>query len=114
MISLDKKYRTEDGHEARIYAVDGYGSHSVHGAVKTASGWEGRVWTAGGTTALRRGTGGDLVEIRPRIKREVWMNVYSNGSVVAAFSTKAEANRFSDIRIACVKITIDCQEGDGL
>jgi hypothetical protein len=32
MISMDKQYRTRDGREVRIYAVDGGGKYPIHGA----------------------------------------------------------------------------------
>lgn len=49
MISLDKKYRTKDGKEVRIYAVDGAGNRPVHGAVLYVynnKGWEAATWAS--------------------------------------------------------------------
>ena len=31
-MSMDKKYRTRDGKEVRIYAVDGCGDYPIHGS----------------------------------------------------------------------------------
>jgi hypothetical protein len=41
MIDINKKYRTRDGREVRIYATDGAECLSVHGAIKwvTGKGW---------------------------------------------------------------------------
>lgn len=39
MISKDKKYRTRDGRDVRIYAVDGGCGHTVHGAYFSRGQW---------------------------------------------------------------------------
>lgn len=39
MIDINKKYKTRDGREVRIYATDGSGGFSVHGAIKRDDGW---------------------------------------------------------------------------
>ena len=111
MISKDKQYRTRDGREVRIYATDGQGVYSVHGAIKEPYGeWRLSSWNYQGrhegNFAQR-----DLIEIRPRIKREVWLNVFNNGNIIVADTPK-----YADIthRIACVKVVIDCEEGEGL
>ena len=44
MISLDKNYRTEGGLEVRIYATDGSGPRSVHGAIFNGYDWVSQVW----------------------------------------------------------------------
>lgn len=49
MISLDKNYRTKDGKEVRLYAVDGAGNRPVHGAVLYVynnKGWEAATWAS--------------------------------------------------------------------
>lgn len=59
----------------------------------------------------------DLIEIRPRIVREAWVNVYPDGQFGSVFPTQEKARRAqSDTRpaLACVKIQIDCEEGEGL
>jgi hypothetical protein len=55
----------------------------------------------------------DLVEVKPRIKRTVWVNVYSNGFAGWLDRKTADANS-SFTRLACVKVEIDCEEGEGL
>jgi hypothetical protein len=84
MIELGKHYKTRDGREVRIYAVDGGGRFPVHGAVKLDDGtWRQEEWT------LTRSYNGekdghtlpnalDLIEVKPRIQREVWVNVYKS------------------------------------
>ena len=85
MIDINKKYRTRDGREVRIYATDGYGSYSVHGAVLTEEGWFPRCWTEQGELSHARlaHSAHDLIEVRPRHKRTVWLAVYPNGYIEA-------------------------------
>ena len=36
---MNKKYQTRDGHEVRIYAIDGGGAYTVQGAIKRGEIW---------------------------------------------------------------------------
>jgi hypothetical protein len=113
MISMDKKYRTRDGREVRIYAVDGGGVHLVHGAVKNPEGWAMCSWMQRGSEMPLEGSC-DLIEVKPRIKRTVWVNVYEDHTY-GPYSTKCNADRLAnDGRFACVKVEIDCEKGEGL
>ena len=113
VIDKNKQYRTRDGGEARIYATDGGGTHPVHGAIKLKDGWEAVAWRIDGRLGGYQQTDSDLIEVKPRIKREVWVNVYPNGT--QSFGEKRFADEHAkDHRIACVKLTIDVEEGEGL
>ena len=123
-ISIDKKYRTRDGREVRIYAVDGRGKHPVHGAYLTEDGWKAYDWAADGIAYppdglayppwYVKGNNRDLIEVKPRIKREFWMNVYPD-DWTQVYESKNVADEYATgARIACVKIVIDCEEGEGL
>jgi hypothetical protein len=116
MIELGKKYRTEGHQEVRIYAVDGNGLYPVHGAVKYGDGWSSAVWTKGGLYDYENSpTSSDLVEVKPRIQREVWVNVYHNGVDDELWFTRRTADEQAlTSRIACVKLVIDVEEGHGL
>ena len=122
MISMDKKYRTRDGREVRIYATDGAECLPVHGATKwvTGKGWELDIagwrpcsWTKNGKVVDGEEFSCDLIEVKPRIQRTVWVNVYSNGFAGWGDRETADANS-SFTRLACVKVEIDCEEGEGL
>ena len=118
MIDKSKQYRTRDGCEVRIYATDGGGTHPVHGAIKLEDGWEAVAWRFDGMLGGYQETNSDLIEVKPRIKREVWVNVYRHEDGIEfeeLWETKhaADAAR-GDACIACVKLTIDCAEGEGL
>lgn len=48
MIDINKKYRTRDGREVRIYATDGVGKLPVHGAYFIDGDWYLDQWTING------------------------------------------------------------------
>jgi len=112
-ISKDKQYRTRDGHQVRIYSTDGEIRNPVHGAILTRWGWEHHCWGKDGTKWLEKTPEHfyDLIEVKPRIKRTVWLNIYPDH--VKAWLSEHDA-ALSSKRIACVKVEIDCEEGDGL
>ncbi len=116
MISKDKQYRTRDGREVRIYATDGKDSNAVHGAVFRNGMWLITTWRADGCYAGVK-SDNDLIEVKPRIRRTVWLNVYSGLMQVYPSRERAdlEASTYlSNRRLACVKVEIDCEEGEGL
>ena len=113
MIDKNKQYRTRDGREVRIYATDGgENKNGIHGAIKWDWGWGHAVWYSHGGYLSGTGDPRDLIEVKPRIKREVWVNVYREE--VRVYSCREYADSAAGRRIACVKLTIDCEEGTGL
>lgn len=114
MISMDKQYRTRDGREVRIYAVDGIHTKNIHGAIKQKDGWAIKTWQEDGCNSFMASLPDDLIEVKPRIKREYWVNVYPD-KIGQTYNTKEGARKYDERNsIACVKITIDCEEGEGL
>jgi hypothetical protein len=112
MISIAKTYRTRDGREVRIYATDGGSDYCVHGAVKMNDGWRSCTWVSNGQVGPFENDG-YLIEVKPRIKRTVWLNMYENN--VHPHSTKEFAMYCKkDGLLACVQVEIDCEEGEGL
>jgi hypothetical protein len=109
MISKDKTYRTRDGREVRIYATDGGGDYPVHGSVKTNDGWRSRTWVSNGQVGPFENDG-DLIEVKPRIKRTVWLHVYDYA--VAVYETPI-IQQLNPPRCR-MKVEIDCEEGEGL
>ena len=114
MIDKSKTYRTRDGREVRIYATDGGGHYPVHGAIKKGDDyWDVAGWTINGAF-LPIVDSSDLIEVKPRIKMERWMNIYTS-EMSSTFPNKETANLYAGpTRVACVKVEIDCEEGDGL
>jgi hypothetical protein len=63
MIDINKKYRTRDGREVRIYATDGAYSRTLHGAVKNSEGWHCMTWKSCGSVSSLSQALSDLVEV---------------------------------------------------
>jgi hypothetical protein len=116
MISKDKTYRTRDGREVRIYATDGCIGAPVQGAIKIGNEWHLGHWTKDGIYGLYGSSQAHdygLIEVKPRIKRTVWLAVM--GDCCKCYDTEfaAQANHLMAKR-AVVKVEIDCEEGEGL
>jgi hypothetical protein len=109
VIDINKKYRTRACAEVRIYAVDGDEPRPVHGAFKSPTGWVVSCWRQDGTQ-LDFGGHYDLVEVKPRIQRTVWLALYPNEGV--GFSP--EVSMVKRDCLARYKVEIDCEEGEGL
>jgi hypothetical protein len=96
--------------------VDCGGDYPVHGAIFQDGIWVIIHWKLEGKylgDSFEHGY--DLIEVKPRIQRELWYNVYPYPNDTNIAFTKSEADlRAGESRIACVKITIDCEEGEGL
>jgi len=114
MIDINKTYRTRDGRQVRIYSTDGGGIYPIHGAIldKVLPGWFLATWDINGYSLRGNKEFADLIEVQPRIKRTVWLNIYKGEGHP---TTKEEADRqAAKTRIACIKVEIDCEEGHGL
>ena len=113
MVDPTKNYKTRLNREVRIYATDANSKFPVHGAVFWQGQWEIHKWCANGTHNDDELL--DLFEVKPRIKREIWVNVYPEMKGYSTHSSRAEADRYAaGNRIACVKVVVDCEEGEGL
>ena len=110
MISKDKTYRTRDGREVRIYATDAHPLEPVHGAFQDYSGaWNSTMWRHDGTNVYGKGET-DLIEVKPRIKRTVYLHIYDEYTTVSDTTIQKTMNKPR----SCVKVEIDCEEGEGL
>jgi hypothetical protein len=112
MIDINKKYLTRDGREVRIYATDGGGPQPVHGAISGLNFWSTANWSKNGSYTVVYGQehDNDLIEVRPRHKRTVWLHVFKNSTVCATEEAYYEITN----RIACIKVELDFEEGEGL
>jgi len=112
-IDINKNYRTRAGQEVRIYAVDGGVDWPVHGAMKNGRDniWVVTSWDVNGKYHYLEW---DLVEVKPRIKQKVWVNVYPD-HCLGAYREKRHADEMAGpTRIGCVQVEIDIEEGEGL
>tara|TARA_R100000951_G_scaffold105676_1_gene99626 strand:+ start:37 stop:360 length:324 start_codon:yes stop_codon:yes gene_type:complete len=107
---MDKKY-TCNGKPMRVLCVDrtGEGTSSAVVAMHERSGVI-TYFDKYGNNILKCCS--NLVEVRDRIKRTVWVNVYPNTNSTSVHASKADAERVC--RLACVKLVIDVEEGEGL
>ena len=125
-ICMGKKYRTRDGWNVRVLCVDAPGPGSVVGIVDRddCTQYTSR-WRANGELVEGMKNRDDLVEVRTRIKREVWLNVYDDGSVSTSEEVQKAVSPIQRVhdgvtewvrlkKTARVKVTIDCEEGEGL
>lgn len=111
-IDWTKPVRTKDGRAVRVLCTDGPGYYPVAGYIEGDI--EPQTWALDGEFLLG-GTGHlNLENIPQRIKREYWVNVYKNTKIPYVHFTKQDADNEAGERFACVKITIDCDEGEGL
>ena len=111
-IDWTKPVRTKDGRAVRVLCTDGPGDYPVVGFVDGYN--RAGAWALTGKNADIPGRDFDLENAPQRIQREYWVNVYEN-RINSGYDTKEVANKFAAPgRLACVKITIDCEEGEGL
>ena len=112
MIDLNKEYKTRGGKSVRVLCVDS--DVSGYPVVAIIDSFFVEEYTVDGLV-LSDGTftENDLIEVKPKIERVVWINVYKNGTTV--YFNKKGADRYStDLRLACLPIRIDCEVGEGL
>ena len=112
MIDINKTYRTRDGLEVRIYATDGDNNKTIHGAV-WSDGWQFRLWYADGSYNKDIESKMDLIEVRPRHKRTVWVTIYPMNRYHIS-DENIQCDIYPPKRIACIKVELDFEEGQGL
>lgn len=89
MIELGKKYRTRDGREVRIYAVDGGGIFPVHGSILQGEGWTCEMWRDDGgyRTSAAESSKFDLIEVRPEVTVRRYAYLIQSGEVALLMSS---------------------------
>jgi hypothetical protein len=113
MIDINKKYRTRDGREVRIYATDGQDEWPIHGATLKSFGWSSECWTRDGSSLTNQPHADDLIEVRPRHKRTVWLSFMGDGFRCYNTEDEAHANHLMS-KLAIIKVELDFEEGEGL
>ena len=111
MIDLKKRYTTRDGQAVELFAIRDGRVFGRIGMLPSTWGSHGSA-TPGMTPPLDLIDLIDLVEVKPEIQREFWVNIYPSSQPIRA---KVEADKCAvPGRIACVRVNIVCHEGDGL
>lgn len=111
-----QQVQTRDGRKARIICVDRkVPDYPVVALIDSNDGGEIASFTITGTYVQTVTHTLDLIPIPTRIKRDVWINVYRSGTDYCTHASRDLADRCaSSQRLACIKVPIDCQEGEGL
>jgi len=105
-------YKTRDGREARVYAVDGAGIWCIHGAIKEYGEWCSASWFSSGR-ADSDTSDGDLMPP----KRELWVNVHKwkDGTITLRnHNSKRDAELYADMDIGdrnIARIRVEYTEG---
>lgn len=106
---------TRDGRKVTLYCVDAPGDWPVHGRVEKHDdplswGWNGRY------TLWAEQSSDDLIQQPRRFKYERWVNVYSDRVGGLWYLTRAQAavGDAQSESIACIKIVVEGEEGEGL
>jgi hypothetical protein len=112
MIDKDKQYKTRDGQEVRIYAIDGGGLRPVQGAIMEDGGWCLAQWMPNGNRFDKFDSSSDLIEVKPRIKIERWVLIWASG---ATETHECKPSRSDYPNVFAVKhIVFEVEEGEGL
>ena len=116
MISMGHKYKTRDGRNVRILATDlKYTEFPVVAIIEQSDAEIVLYFTMDGRFLSSRDSNLDLVEVKPRIQRTFWVNVYEDADATGVHASRIIADKFADIsRLACIEVTIDCEEDEGL
>jgi hypothetical protein len=115
LISMDKLYEYENK-PVRVLSVDRAGNEDLYlGCVIVMSEWDGRVMYFDKYGKKRGSACPDLIEVKPRIKRRVWVNLYKENYNIFIYDSKITAdNAATGTRLACVELDIDVEEGEGV
>ena len=107
---------TRDGRKVSIYYTDAPDEYPIYGRIEGAV--APTYWRRDGTYSLhsRRLSGGDLIQQPRRFRYERWVNVYPYGVGGYNYNTREDADQgcVESSRIACIKIIVECEEGEGL
>jgi hypothetical protein len=111
MIDLEKKYTNKHNDEIKLSHID---RGIVYGWLKLGIDWYSHQWDKKtGKVLLNAPDVNNLIELKPRIKKTVWLNIYEYCFLCC--SSKEEADHYDgDDRLACIRVEIDCEEGEGL
>ena len=115
MISMDKQYKTKEGKQVKLYAVEEKGHFPVHGATLELDGrWDCMCWTDEGKAFRGSITSEDLVEVKPALKIGFWINLYSAGEY-STWLNKEDADLYcSEGRVACIFFEREVEYGEGI
>jgi hypothetical protein len=104
-IDKDKKYKTRNGWDVRIYATDGRDEYPVHGAIYRDNQWQMSQWRDTGSWSFGNGPM-DLIEQKPACI--TYRNIYSHGRTGCLYDSKEMAIKYSDTHsLGLIEFTVD-------
>lgn len=116
LLDFERPVQTRDGRLVEIFSITAGGDFPVVGQIVG----ETRVhrWMLSGRFSSLHYTQADLVQAPVKRSIDVWLNVFSNGSV-SAWPTKVCADRYCYSptglpRFACINVRRDVFESEGL
>jgi hypothetical protein len=119
-VDWSKPLQTRDGRKARLLGVikcdnsEASGTHVVASMLDDSAESVDIVFTNGRSYSPAKDSDDDIINAPERIKREVWLNVYQH-SEYYGYDSKDEADDCAmQTRVACVRVQIDCEKGEGL
>lgn len=120
-IELGKDYTTRDGRPVRVLCVDRVGIQPVVALVRLENGEEIPLsFSSDGQFIDSSRVETDLIPVPRKFSFKRWVNVHQVAGVPvdscgSAYNSRIAADRTATpTRIACIEITIEGREGDGL
>lgn len=115
-IEEGKPYMTKNGCRWHAYGFHAGGEYPIHGAWQDPKNmrWYISAWAADGKNCETQKL--DLVPAPREFARERWINVYEWEETMHLdkWRANAAAGSADTKRLACVRVMIECREGDGL
>ncbi len=114
-LDLTKPVQLRDGRPVRIVCTDADSDHPIIGYIPGVNVNLSYRWRKDGTASrVIVNSGMDLVNAPEPFEREIWANIYGTDAF-SIWTNKEGADAYcGPNRIACVKITIKGNVGDGL
>jgi hypothetical protein len=115
-VDWSKPLQTRDGRKARLLGVINARRRTHVVAITMLSGLEieSRHYPTGLKNESSANCKDDIINTTERIKREVWLNVYESGGITPWADKDTADTHALEGRIACVRVQIDCNVGEGL
>jgi hypothetical protein len=114
-VDWSKPLQLKDGRKARFLALIKCPEQPRCCVVTDADGDEWvEAWCENGNYTVPGLSPLDIINTPERIERDVWLTLYRSGDISTDETEEAaKANRDKD-RVACVRVQIDCNVGEGL
>jgi hypothetical protein len=114
-VDWSKPLQLKDGRKARFLALIKCPEQPRCCVVTDADGDEWvEAWCENGNYTVSGTSPLDIINTPERIKRDVWLNVYESGGITPWADKDTADTHALEGRIACVRVQIDCEKGEGL